>query len=259
MEGRTNVAAEPAVDGFWDTYSRYYDSVYRLMPYRKMLWDAYQELELAPGMRLLDAGCGTGNFEHFIAEKNHPPVEIDAVDFSPAMLTRAREKCRDLDHVRFSQANLNERLPFEDGTFDRIISVNVLYALEDQDASVREFLRVLRPEGKLVLANPTPEFSWGPLASEHFRRIGNIWGFSRRARALVDSAVTMSTTALGSFVLNTFVINRREQQGSYHSMGGTELQDFFERRRSDGLGGFTIVPTMAAQGLLATASKTLVA
>ena len=45
-------------------------------------------------MRVLDAGCGTGNFEHFIAEKNHPPVRIDAVDFSPEMLARARAEVR---------------------------------------------------------------------------------------------------------------------------------------------------------------------
>ena len=64
------------------------------MPYRKLLWDAFEALELEPGMRVLDAGCGTGNFEHFLAEKNHPPIQIDAVDFSAEMLARAARSAR---------------------------------------------------------------------------------------------------------------------------------------------------------------------
>lgn len=253
--GSDVTGAVTVADGFWDTYSTYYDSVYRLMPYRKLLWDVFEALELKARMRILDAGCGTGNLEHFIAEKSHPTVEIDAVDFSPAMLARARAKCADLEYVRFAETDLDGRLPFEDATFDRIVSINVLYALKDQVASVRELLRVLKPGGKLVLASPKPEFRWRPLAAEHFRRIGNIWGASRKAKAVLSGAVTMSTTAAGSFVLNTLVINRRERRGDYHSMGQPELKAFFEQRRADGVGDFSIEPTMADQSLLATASK----
>ena len=69
----TPSAAGPSSDGFWDLYSRVYDAVYHLIPYRGLLWQAYEALSLEPGMRVLDAGCGTGNFEHFIAGKNPPP------------------------------------------------------------------------------------------------------------------------------------------------------------------------------------------
>jgi SAM-dependent methyltransferase len=143
QHGKTATEVGAEHDRFWDTYSIYYDSVYRLMPYRKLLWDVLQALELEPGMRMLDAGCGTGNLEHFIAQKNPPPVAIEAIDFSPAMLSRARAKCAGLDYIRFTQANLDARLPFDDSTFDRIVSINVLYTLPNQDASVAEILRVL--------------------------------------------------------------------------------------------------------------------
>ncbi len=244
---------------FWNTYSTYYDSIYRLMPYRKMLWDAYQALELEPGLRVLDAGCGTGNLEHFISTKPHPAIEVDAVDFSSAMLERARAKCAGLDWVRFSQANLSERLPFDDATFDRVVSIHVLYALDDQDATVRELLRVLKPDGKLVLANPKPEFSWAPLAADHFRRIGNIWGTSRKAKAVLTTIGTLSTTAIGAIAMNSAVIDRRERAGEYHSMAQPELEAFFEQRRADGLDAYRIEQAMADQSLLATASKALYA
>lgn len=246
-------------DGFWNTYSTYYDSISRLMPYRKMLWDVLEALELEPGMRVLDAGCGTGNLERFIAEKDQLPARIDAIDFSPSMLARAQAKCAELDSVRFTHADLEGRLPFDDAVFDRVVSIHVLYALENQDATVRELLRVLKPNGKLVLANPKPEFSWGPLAAEHFHRIGNIWGASRRAKAVAGSVLTLSTTAVGSFVMNSLVINRRERSGDYHSMGLPEMQAFLEQRGTDGLGDFRIEQAMAEQSLLATASKALVA
>ncbi len=257
----TTCADTPTVvhDRFWDSYSTYYDSIYKLMPYRKLLWDTYQALELEPEMRVLDAGCGSGNLEHFMGTKPHPPVRIDAVDFSPGMLARAQRKCADLDYVTFSQADLTGRLPFEDNTFDRVVSVHVLYALKDQEATVRELLRVLKPDGKLVIANPAPDFSAPPLVLDHFRRVRNIWGISRKTKAVLSATATAMTTAVGMVTLNSAVINRREKSGEYHSMTRSETAAFFERRRVDGIAAFHIEPVMADQSLLTTASKALYA
>jgi len=257
MGSQAAVASDIGPEGFWNTYSRYYDSIYQLMPYRKLLWDAFQALDLRTGARVLDAGCGTGNFEHFIAEKGHPPIEIDAVDFSPLMLERARRKCARLDHVRFAQADLNDALPFPDDTFDRIVSINVLYALSDQDRHLSELLRVLRPEGLLVVSSPIPDFKWGPLVSEHFGRIGNIWGTGRRARTVAASIRVLATSAWGSFAVDKLVISRREYSGEYRSFGEAELGWLLERHRADGLGAYSIQPAMARQNLFATASKML--
>ena len=155
--------------------------------------------------------------------------------------------------------NLSERLPFDDDSFDRIVSIHVLYALEDQDYTMRELLRVLKPEGILVLANPKPEFSWGPLAADHFRRIGNIWGASRKAEAFFATIVTLSTTALAAMVMNSAVINRRERSGEYHSMDEVELEEFLDQRKADGVTTYRIEQAMAEQSLLATANKALYA
>lgn len=254
-----DVALEQQRDEFWDLYSRYYDCVYHLMPYRKLLWDTYEALDLRDGMRVLDAGCGTGNFEHFIAEKNHPDITIDAVDASPDMLAIASEKCLGLSHVSFHQANLNGRLPFDDETFDRIASINVLYALEDWDATISELLRVLRPEGRMVLTSSLSEFKFGPLLADHTRRIGNIWGTRRKAKAVLDTVKMITTSGMGSLVLNLFVINRREDRGQYYSPDHPELRSFFESHGKTGINHFDIGLSMADQNFLATATKTCAA
>jgi ubiquinone/menaquinone biosynthesis C-methylase UbiE len=255
MEGRVQGLTEPGTDWFWDVYSRFYDSIYQLIPYRQLLWDAYQALELESGMRVLDAGCGTGNLELFISEKPHPPVEIHGLDFSEAMLTRAREKCRDLDFATFSWCDLNEPLAYPDGYFDRIVSVNVLYALERRDDTLRELLRILKPEGRLVLTSPTPEFSIGPLITDHIRRVRNIWGLSRKVRRLLESGWVLATSGLGSIILNIFVINRRESAGRYESLDSSGFVEFLDQHRRSGLQDVRVGPALAEQNMFATATK----
>ena len=240
---------------FWDLYSHMYDSVYHLMPYRALLWDSYVALELEPGMKVLDAGCGTGNFEAFIAEKNPPAIELQAVDFSPSMLERARAKCADHDFADFAWANLDAPLPFADSTFDRIVSINVLYTLPNQDRTMREFLRVLKPGGRMVLTSPAPGYRMAPLAADHFRRVRNIWGAGRKVMRVLSGVGMLCTSALGAFLLNVLVIYRREKAGQYHALDETELRGFLTEYQKSGLGEFKITPNFAQQNLFATAMK----
>lgn len=251
--GRNIVESSP--NAFWDLYSRYYDSVYNLMPYRKLLWDVFEALELEPGMRVLDAGCGTGNFEHFIAGKTVPPIKLDALDFSPKMLAVAAQKCRSLLWTDFERADLNGTLPYDDATFDRIFSINVFYTLPDPDRTLAELMRVLKPGGKLILTGPAPGYGWGPLVVEHFQRLGNIWGAWRRFARTLSSVWMLCTSALGAFLLNVFVIYRREGSGEYHAMDEGELRALLLDHEKNGLRDFQIVPTFADQNLFALAMK----
>jgi ubiquinone/menaquinone biosynthesis C-methylase UbiE len=255
VKGRDSDSAVVSHDPFWDLYSRCYDSVYQLIPYRGLLWDTFQALELEPGMRVLDAGCGTANLELFISEKPHPSIQVNALDFSPHMLKRASRKCAHLDWVDFARADLGATLPFEDSTFDRLVSVNVLYTLEDWDFAFSEFLRVLKPEGRMVLASSAPDFDGGELFRDHIRRIRNIWGFRRRAATVLSNIGTFSTLGLVSGLMNSLVIDRREKRGQYHSPGVDELGEFFDRHRPDGLADFQIGWSMADQDFLSTLTK----
>ena len=171
------------------------------------------------------------------------------------MLERARAKCAGLDWVRFSAGQPERRLPFEDATFDRVVSIHVLYALDDWDATVRELLRVLKPEGRMVLTSSQAGVQVRSGAADHVARIGNIWGTRRKARAVADTVRVIVTSGVGSLALNVFVINRRESQGVYYSPDHTTLTSFLQQHSVNGVDDYHVGLSMADQNFLATATK----
>lgn len=245
---------------FFDSYSKHYDLVYGLLSYRKLLWDAFEALDLEPGMSVLDAGCGTGNFERFISQKRLPPVSIEAIDFSRGMLELAAEKCAHLDYVLFAHGDLGSRLPYSDNTFDRIVSINVLYAVPDWRATVRELIRVLKPGGKLVVTSTRVGWSYRPIVVDHFRRVGNIWGLSRRAGALTTPLKWLSPKGMGSFVSNVLVQDRLERAGRFPSFTEEEVRAFLATEVDSGcVDEFDVWPVFCGQNLMASARKRIAA
>ena len=117
-------------------------------------------LDLRPGMKVLEVGCGTGRatVDLGMVDRVGPDGEITALDPSPVLLDRLREKCRQrgLSNVRIVQG-MAEALPFPDNTFDAVVSVAALHFTE-VDQAVREMTRVTRPGGLVSAACPPPEF-----------------------------------------------------------------------------------------------------
>lgn len=113
-------------------------------------WERIFGLVLPKGRVLdaLDAGCGTGFLSLELAARGH---RATGVDFAPAMLARARAKAAERGlAVRFEEADA-EQLPFADASFDLVISRHVLWTLPHPEAAVGEWLRVLRPGGRLAI------------------------------------------------------------------------------------------------------------
>ena len=73
-----------------------------------------------------------------------PEAEITCLDYSPEMLERAKSRGEGLAHVRFQQGDVGG-LPFGDGSFDIVLSLNGFHAFPDKEAAWREIFRVLRP------------------------------------------------------------------------------------------------------------------
>jgi len=104
--------------------------------------------------RLLDVGCGTGTLVHALAA--WPSAELlVGLDYSPAMARRLAEKIAASPHGHKLHAVVadSERLPFQDGTFDVLTCGNSFHHYPHPAAVMREFYRVLRPEGVLILVD----------------------------------------------------------------------------------------------------------
>ena len=114
------------------------------------LFDQLLRGRLAPGMRVLDAGCGPGHIVSALAARG---LRVSAMDGAEGMLQVARarlEAMRPEFSVDFKQGDI-ERLPYADGAFSLVCSTGVIEYLPEDSKVMREFFRVLRPGGVLLL------------------------------------------------------------------------------------------------------------
>ena len=111
---------------------------------------------VAPGDRVLDVATGTGDLAIELAGRVAPGGEVLGVDFSEAMLDRAREKAagRAAPGVRFEWADAMA-LPFEDGCFDAATVAFGARNFEDLGRGLAELARVVRAGGRVVVLEIT--------------------------------------------------------------------------------------------------------
>lgn len=126
----------------------------------------WQELELHPGARLLDAGCGSGQFALAFAARG---VQVIGVDLSPEMIRLAQANAAH----KLSSAGITwnvgsvDCLPLPASCVDAIHARMVLPFVPDIPATLREFRRVLSPEGRLLVSTAGP---LSPIYRESWRR-----------------------------------------------------------------------------------------
>ncbi len=104
-----------------------------------------ERLEVRPGERILDLGCGNGWATRLLAQKA-PGVGAVGVDVSPAMIARAEELHSNRIRARYERMPF-EALDFPDRRFDRAFSMEALYYATDLARALAELLRVLEPGG----------------------------------------------------------------------------------------------------------------
>lgn len=120
---------------------------------------------------ILDAGCGTGGLISRL-RRLEPGWRFTGIDFMPLACELARERCG--AGVDIVQASV-EALPFGEGSFDAVVSADVLCQIDHWPTAIRELQRVLRPGG-IVMIN-VPAYMW--LWSYHDESVGTRHRFNR--------------------------------------------------------------------------------
>ncbi len=109
---------------------------------------------LERGMRVLDVGCGTGNAAIRAARRGGTVTGLDIV---PALLDQGRALAAEAGvEVEFVEGDA-EDLPFEDASFDVVLSTFGCMFVPDHKRAASEIARVLRPGGRIGIASWTPE------------------------------------------------------------------------------------------------------
>ncbi len=110
-------------------------------------------LELFPGAKVADVGCGSGFFTLEVARRLDGG-EVWAVDISQEMLDRLKEHMEKEEiHNVNPLLSQESQIPLKDCHLDRVLLSTVLHEAEDKVAFLKEIRRVLKPGGKLVLTD----------------------------------------------------------------------------------------------------------
>ena len=127
---------------------------------------------LEPGEVVLDVGSGAGTDSLVAAQMVGPEGRVTGIDMTPEMLAKAKAAAVEMKatNVEFV-AGEAERLPFEDESFDVVISNGVIDLIPDKDAVFSEIHRVLRPGGRIQIADVTIQ---NPVSEEGRRKI-DLW------------------------------------------------------------------------------------
>ncbi len=137
--------------GDYDRFSRFMEGGAR---------DFYERLNIAPGCKLLDIACGSGQLALMAARDG---IEVAGVDIASNLVERAqgRAQAEGLS-ARFEEADA-EALPFDDASFDVVTSlIGAMFAPRPQLVA-QEMLRVCVPGGTIAMANWTPQGFVGQL------------------------------------------------------------------------------------------------
>lgn len=128
----------------------FYDVLTKLLGVTKIHRDLVEHADLRDKHRVLEVGAGTGNVS-VLAKRTVPGIELTATDPDLRALRRARRKSKD---ITFERA-FAENLPYEDASFDRVLSSLMLHHLGDdlKATALAEIRRVIAPGGTLLVGD----------------------------------------------------------------------------------------------------------
>jgi len=216
---------------FWKKYFQTYDILNSAIPYRELLEKIVQSAEVKNGDLIFDAGSGTGNLAIKLKECG---ASVVGFDFSEEGIKIHKSKDAEAEAIA---GNLLERLPFSDNYFDKIVSNNVIYTLDPAKRKniFKEFYRIIKPGGTIVLSNIGENFSPFKIFVDHLKKSLKINGLIKTIGDLFKYFVAM----IKLFYFN-YLIKKENSSGFYGFMKKGE------QSRLLGNAGFRIIrPTQS--------------
>lgn len=126
-------------------------------------------LKKYPKGKVLDLGCGTGRYSLYLDSLGH---SVTGIDISMDMIEFAKQKSK---QIQFIQGDISN-LPFEDNSFDLVVSGLTIHYVRNLEKAINEFSRVLRPGGHMIISSVHPWMvALGAHAEFHDKKTG--WGY----------------------------------------------------------------------------------
>jgi len=182
----------------WDSYAISYDRILPLMPYYQEVLDRHGGYLADDGIdTVLDIGAGTGNIAKRLLAHDRNLV---AIDLSREMLSRLWQKLEPGDYGRIEllQQTCEDLSHWDDGSFDAVNILLVLFDVDHPETALNEAIRVLGPGGRIVITEPKRRFRMQEILSfvEGFLKshdledsLGADWRRVNRANRIIDPSL----------------------------------------------------------------------
>ena len=229
---------------FWTKYFSVYDYLNHLIPYQELMDDVIKNLDIKRNELILDIGCGTGNIAFLL---NNFGVRMVGIDSSLEGINKCRKKIPAMEVI---QGDIKEALPFKDNYFDKVLTVNTLYTIDISKrlGLMKEIYRVLKPEGKIVIANIAKGFNSCSIYIDHIRKSFNKYGFFPTLSVLIK----LSIPTIRIFYYN-YLINREDTK---HTLKFVDLDEQANLLKQSGFINITDnLSVYSNQGILNTGKK----
>lgn len=160
-------------ENFYNSIADDFDSIMNMYDTNRrieVIFDDFLGTENLKDKLLLDAGCGTGLFTKKALERE---ANVTSIDIAPKLVELTKKKNPATNAIEASVL----KLPFDDNTFDYVISSDVIEHTPNPYNATKELIRVLKPGGKICITVPNRSFWYFSVKIANFLKIRDYQGF----------------------------------------------------------------------------------